>query len=76
MFKVGDRVVCVIDTIESIYDTDFLKLGVVYTVSEYPSQNHCIKIEGSSYAWHVSRFELNIKYQRKQKLNKIYESVR
>jgi len=73
MFKVGDRIKCVSNY---DYDSEFLVEDKTYIVTEVNQVSNCLKVKGAYSFWYQTRFVLDIKYLRKQKLNKIYESVR
>jgi len=68
MFKKGDRVKCIHDD-RSFGSGAFLKFGDIYTVRYVSDTN--VWLENHEGGWLRSRFELDIKYQRKQKINKI-----
>ena len=73
MFKKGDIVKCVSD-----YDWNytFLKLGETYEVTESENHHGVIKVAVADCFWSRTRFVLDVKEIRKQKINKIYEGYK
>jgi len=77
MFRKGDRVKCIYDGVPGGF-MNFLEINKNYTVEVSIngfSGEQYIQVCGSSYEWIHTRFILDIKETRKQKLKKIYESV-
>jgi len=64
MFKVGDRIKCI-----DIVGGTNLKLGNSYLIIEV--KDMCYWLENAGGGWFHTRFILDIKGTRKQKLNKI-----
>jgi len=69
MFKKGDMVICI-----NSVGSDFLIKNITYIVTKEDNDNHCIQVSGDENGWYRERFILDIKEQRKRKLNRIYEN--
>ena len=69
MFKVGDIVKCIAQ------DSYYLTNDRIYIVRYVNNINQMIGFDFDDEAsWDINRFKLNIKEERKQKLEKLYES--
>jgi len=69
MFKKGDMVICI-----NSGGSDFLIKNITYIVTKEDNDNGCIQVSGDGNGWYRERFILDIKEQRKRKLNRIYEN--
>jgi len=75
MFKPGDVVICIRDS-----DTLYLKIDKTYIVnsvvnSTFSNDHHLLILNGIDYRFSEHRFKLDIKSNRKQKIQKLNEKI-